>query len=86
MATKTVATRLDPETVERLERVAQVDRRSVAQVMAMLIEQGLPGWEEELDARTRGFTPSAPATTETAGPQAAARLVRAAVRRAKSAP
>lgn len=81
MATKTVATRLDPQTVERLERVAQVDRRSVAQVMAMLIERGLPGWEDEIDARARGFVSPPPSDPI----PAADRVVRSAIRRAKSA-
>ena len=51
MPTKTVATRLSPEVISRLETIAQVDRRSVAQVIAMLIERGLPVWEEDLERR-----------------------------------
>lgn len=81
MATKTVATRLDPATLERLARVAQVDRRSVAQVMAMLIEQGLPAWETEIEARKAGFTPTPPLDR----PTIADRLVRSATKRARSA-
>lgn len=51
MPTKTVATRLSPEVIHRLETIAQIDRRSVAQVIAMLIERGLPVWEEDLERR-----------------------------------
>lgn len=51
MPTKTVATRLSPDVITRLETIAKIDRRSVAQVIAMLIEQGLPTWEEDLERR-----------------------------------
>jgi hypothetical protein len=51
MPTKTVATRLPEHLLKRLEMVAQIDRRSVAQVMALLIERGLPAWEEEIEGR-----------------------------------
>ena len=61
MATKPISTRLDPTTISRLERVAAVDRRSVAQVMALLIERSLPAWEDELEARQRGYLSSGPA-------------------------
>lgn len=57
-STKTVATRLPPEIIARLELVAQIDRRSVAQVIALLIERGLPDWEEEIDARRHGYPPA----------------------------
>jgi hypothetical protein len=52
MPTKTVATRLPEHLLRRLEMVAQIDRRSVAQVMALLIERGLPAWEEEIEGRS----------------------------------
>jgi hypothetical protein len=91
MATKTVATRLDPEMIDRLEKVARVDRRSVAQVMALLIERGLPAWEDEIEAKARGYTPSAdqpiipPAPSLEKRPSVADKVVRSAIRRAKLA-
>lgn len=80
--TKTVATRLDPSLIERIERVAHIDRRSVAQVMALLIERGLPEWESEIEARQRGFTANSAAT---APQEIASQILKQAVRRAKSA-
>lgn len=64
MATKTISTRLPPDMVSRLEEVAQRDRRSVAQVIALLVERGLPAWEAEIQQRTEGTVSSSPKGVE----------------------
>ena len=49
MAKRTAATWIDKELYARLERVAKVDRRSVAEVIAMAVERGLPAIERHID-------------------------------------
>jgi len=45
---QTVATRVTRETLERLEKLAEEDRRTLSAVMAMAIELGLPELEREV--------------------------------------
>jgi predicted CopG family antitoxin len=49
MAKRTAATWIDKDLYARLERVAKVDRRSVAEVIAMAVERGLPAIERHID-------------------------------------
>ncbi len=49
MSKKTVGARLPQHLVERLETLAKVDRRSVSQIIEILIERGLPALEEHME-------------------------------------
>lgn len=63
----TVSARITPELAERIERVAQVDRRKPSHVIEMLIERALPQFEAELKARghlTTAALAELPAGTE----------------------
>lgn len=43
-----VALRLPPETVERIEQIAERDHRTVANVVSLLVDRALPGLECEV--------------------------------------
>lgn len=47
MSKKTIGARLPQNLVDRLETIARVDRRSVSQVVEILIERGLNTIEED---------------------------------------
>jgi predicted DNA-binding protein len=47
MSKKTIGARLPQNLVDRLETIARVDRRSVSQVVEILIERGLNTLEED---------------------------------------
>lgn len=62
MAKRTASTWIEPDLYERLLRVAKVDRRSLAEVLAMSVEHGLPLLEQELSHKLH---PAAESLTET---------------------
>lgn len=45
---KSVGTRVEATVYERLERLAKVDRRNIANVLDLLIHRGLPELESEI--------------------------------------
>ncbi len=51
MAKTQTGTSLEEEVLKRIKLIAQVDRRSVADVVAWCVELGLPRLEEELTER-----------------------------------
>jgi hypothetical protein len=51
MAKKQAGTSLETAVMDRIQRIATVDRRSVAEVLAWCVELGLPRLEEELRER-----------------------------------
>lgn len=56
MQSPTISARLDADTVERIERLAQVDRRTRSQIIAMLIERGLDDLESDILLRDQTTT------------------------------
>ena len=48
MSKRSIGTRVDAEVYKRLEDLAAVDRRSVANILDLLIERGLPDLETEI--------------------------------------
>ena len=64
MAKTQTGTSLDADTMQRIKLIAQIDRRSVADVVAWCVELGLPRLEEELHDRAGKLKEitSAPAT------------------------
>lgn len=55
-----VSTRLETEVVERIERLAKVDRRSVANVLEVLVLRELPRLEGEILHSAPTFLNDAP--------------------------
>jgi hypothetical protein len=51
MPKKQAATSLEESIMERIKRIAIVDRRSIAEVVAWAVEKGLPEVEEELRSK-----------------------------------
>lgn len=83
----TVGTKVDDELLERLKRVATVDRRTVSNVLELCILRGLPELEEDLERRqllARTST-AAPESSPKPPQEAAARVLRAAIQRSKGA-
>jgi predicted DNA-binding protein len=52
MAKTSRGVRLNDETIKRLERIAQIDRRSLSNVIEMCIEEYLPTLEVQLENKT----------------------------------
>jgi hypothetical protein len=65
MPKRTAATWVEQELYDRLKRVAKVDRRSVAEVMAMAIEKGLPMVEQRVASMELEPAPRPPAAQYT---------------------
>ena len=63
MAKKPASTSLEEALYERVERIALVDRRSIAEVIAWAAEKGLPLVEEEMANRAKLFAGPAPFTS-----------------------
>ena len=64
MKREQVSTTLESSIIERLARVATVDRRSISQVAAMCIELGLPRVEEEVGMERGGRVLENPPSVE----------------------
>lgn len=66
MSKKTVGARLPQTLVDRLETIARVDRRSVSQVIEILIERGLSTLEEANETQNLIKEPAQPYKTKSA--------------------
>lgn len=66
MSKKTVGARLPKPLVERLETIARVDRRSVSQVIEILLERGLSTLEEANETQNLLKEPDTPYKSKSA--------------------
>lgn len=70
MAKRAASTRLEAEVMKRLERIAKVDRRTVANVIEICVEEYLPELEAELRTK-KGISLSRPEDDTTRQPELA---------------